>query len=319
MEQVIVLEKFLSIKSNMKDKNTIIHEEKPIPVLAAKTREGEQIKILTESDGFISIAYRKRTLTKNETTTSIGVYDRKLEKQGYLSLFHHKRIITSSDVFNTNPNWQKHSFAFTDPRTTSEHYGTPVGFSPCTPITWAVDLANIEQSGFTRDKEPHLIEQVLQEISSFTNYTFTRVDVPDGLGETENKWRNLNTPPVDLLISYGTSETTGTGYSKHLEGNFGIASWMTLTNWDDTSMRLTFDRSAVVLNYYALKQLNTSDSARMNLMRHEIGHALGLGHVEETGQYALSVMMANSNYGAFYGWGYGNIQGLKELSTVPCS
>lgn len=320
MEEMIIIEKYFQTVTNKNGKRSLITVRVPMPVLVPPIPEGGQVKVLNELGGFADTAYRKRTIMLNGSLTAVGILDKTLENKGYPFVLHVRKPVPSRNTLLGNPNWSKHSFSLIDPQGRSVSYELPVGFPVCKEIRWGVDMQYLQFSGTTVEEETRLWNQVFQEVAFFSGYTFRNVPIPDGSSVPTG---NSTIPAVqdnlaDIIIGYGTSEPANPGYRKNMEKNYAVASWEKLSGWNNDNQRLTFDASTIVFNYDALLRDKTSNSARLNIMRHELGHALGLGHLEETGNTALSVMMKNSNYGNFTGWGYGDVKGLRTLAALPC-
>ena len=79
--------------------------------------------------------------------------------------------------------------------------------------------------------------------------------------------------------------------------------------------RIHFVTGMVVLDADAYSQMESSgrEQAERLILEHELGHVLGLDHVDDTRE------LMNAEYVGQPGFGPGDTQGLRELHSLPCT
>lgn len=178
-----------------------------------------------------------------------------------------------------------HAFLGTQPGT-----DLPVGFSPCGPVEVVVN----PDGAPTGHRE--LVEGSLARISSASGLHL------DLVGETDETWSDqVRERGEPVLVSWATADEVS-----HLAGpsaGFGGPTFVTFP--DGRSWHAT---GQVVLDR---QDLPTRD-AHAAVLDHELGHVLGLDHVDAPGE-----LMAAWNTGQTH-YGPGDLAGLARLGAIPC-
>jgi len=183
----------------------------------------------------------------------------------------------------------------------------------CLPVTWTVDLANASKAGTTAADELARWQSAVDVASRVTGFTFQYV--PGGTGkatidQTTNKvvdsaWTSTG---AKVVITYVSPTDAGAYRSTAVNGSTignTAVSWMSYA----TDYQL-FSKGSVQLEYDWLATASETD--RYNLILHEFGHALGLGHVADTSQV---MNPAISHQDLFR---LGDRTGLWQLAQQPC-
>ncbi|WP_130011662.1 matrixin family metalloprotease [Serinicoccus sediminis] len=179
----------------------------------------------------------------------------------------------------------EHAFLYTQPA--SEE---PVGFSPCRSVEVVVNP----------DGAPAGYEDVVEG-------SLARVSAASGLllelvGESEDTFDQPRTARDPVLVAWSTAAQVPalTGRTAGLGGP--------LVMTDAVSGRRTLVSGSVVLDRQDL--VGTRETALV--LDHELGHVLGLDHVDDPGE-----LMAAVNTGQ-PGFGPGDLEGLARLGAIDC-
>jgi hypothetical protein len=177
--------------------------------------------------------------------------------------------------------------------------GAPVTYSSCRSIPVEFNLHGVDDPEATR----HLLLQALGEASaaSHLNLVYAR----DTNRRPRANWGTLGGYPV--LIAFADASEIPL-----MDGVAGRGG----SSWTDVGGRSTYISGQIVLErLFWNRQLDTwhgEDEARAVVM-HELGHVLGLGHVQDNGE-----LMNEDNIGRTQ-WGPGDRKGLALLGRGPCT
>jgi hypothetical protein len=174
----------------------------------------------------------------------------------------------------------------------------PVGWDACEPILYVVN-----PEGAPDDWED-VVEDAVSEIEDASGFDLKA----DGRSEDSSSDRReqdalLNLP---VLIDWATSEEVPT-----LRGDtVGIGGSSAVTRNGETR----FVTGVVVLDELEYEQMARTgqDRAASLILAHELGHVLGLDHVDDTKQ------LMNPSYVGQRGFGDGDRAGFKVLRDMPC-
>lgn len=186
------------------------------------------------------------------------------------------------------------AFSATQPGSTD-----PVGWNPCQPVEYAVNPAGMPDGG--RD----LVERAITRISGATGLEF------EDAGDTDRRPFTGALVPLGgaqpVVIAWGDStefprladRIAGLGGAASEQGVAGRRYYVTGGVALDTD---TFTDRSVALRTEQMEAI----------VLHELGHVVGLAHVDDTGE-----LMADENSGRL-DLGPGDREGLALLSSVPC-
>jgi hypothetical protein len=183
--------------------------------------------------------------------------------------------------------------------------GTPVGYSPCRPLHFVVNAA-LAPAGAER-----LVEDAIRTISRATGIRFVddgstaETPSPSRIPYQQDAYGDRWAP---LLIAWTTPEQApqlagpviGTGGSTHFSFGDGPKSFVT------GSLELDAPQIA--------EDLSRTDGAAYAtaVILHELGHVMGLEHVDD------SVQLMYPEIGAPDGLAAGDLNGLYELGSAQC-
>ena len=176
--------------------------------------------------------------------------------------------------------------------------GDPVGWDHCESIHYVVNPA-----GGPADWE-NTIEDGIEEISEASGFSFTF----DGTTEERSFDQALTDPldPPPVLIGWADSAEV-----PDLKGSTAGIGGSTPVRRDG---RIHFVTGVVVLDSEAYDRMEVTGetTAERLILAHELGHVLGLDHVDDIGE------LMNAEYVGQNGFGPGDREGLRQLHALPC-
>jgi hypothetical protein len=185
-----------------------------------------------------------------------------------------------------------------EPPATGEHgfldhtvSGDPVGWDSCQPIPYWIGRSNLPQGG------EDLISWVLAEVTTISGQTFEFKGYTDTIPQDSTDY------PVDgAWIGWATSTNTDAWQDHELNGS-DPAVGMAATSRGD---HIGSGWAMLLLDYNP-----KADAEAGGVLRHEIGHLIGLDHVNAQDE----VMYPG---GSGLTWGPGDRRGLWELGPHDC-
>ena len=188
---------------------------------------------------------------------------------------------------------------------TQEGSSEPVRWDPCSPIRYVVNPDGAPAAG------DRLLEEAIASVSSASGLQFEYV------GETDEGWTEDRPPFTDpasternpVRITWSTERT-----DPNLGGN--VVGWSGPTSVSFGGAPRWHVSGVVDLDAEDLGDiLRTSDGEAIvrAVIQHELGHLVGLGHVEDP----TELMYPSTNDAV--DWGPGDRAGLRRLGTGPCA
>jgi Matrixin len=177
--------------------------------------------------------------------------------------------------------------------------GLPVGWDACEPIHYTVN-----PDGAPGDWKD-IVGDAMSEVEDASGFDFES----DGTTSDESGDRRRGDPEdrPPVLIDWATPSEV-----PDLEGDtVGIGGSTAVTRNGETR----FMTGAVVLDEqeYARMSRSGEDRAGVLILSHELGHVLGLDHVDDPNQ------LMNPSYVGQRGFGDGDLAGFKVLRRMPCA
>jgi hypothetical protein len=187
------------------------------------------------------------------------------------------------------------SYAFLQTQQGSDE---PVAWDPCEPIEYAVNPAGAP------DEWQDLVAEAVADVEWATGLEFSDAGTTDRRPFARGYQPALGQPVVigfadeDELADLG-GDTAGLGGSSAERGTIGRDYYVTGSIALDTAV---FTDAAVDTDFESMRAI----------VQHELGHVLGLDHVDDAGE-----LMYESNFGRS-DFGPGDLEGLARLASVPC-
>ncbi len=176
--------------------------------------------------------------------------------------------------------------------------GDPVGWNSCRPIRYVVNPA-----GAPEDWED-IVGGAIETVSDASGFEFQY----DGTSEdrSNSRRRTDTAAPPPVLISWADAEEV-----PDLEGATAGIGGSTPAR---TRGRVQYITGLVVLDTdaYDRMELLGDRGSEVLILAHELGHVLGLDHVEDSDE------LMNAEYVGQTGFGPGDREGLERLHDLPC-
>lgn len=175
----------------------------------------------------------------------------------------------------------------------------PVGYDPCEPIEYVVSTA-----GAPSDWES-LVRTSIAHTEWATGLDFVFHGSTDDRPFKARQASSLTLRNQPVIIGWGDSDEFPdlAGDVAGLGGSVGVV---------DDFGRQYFDTGSVVLDTEVFTDDRVSSAQLQSIVDHELGHVVGLGHVDSTAE----LMHATST--ARLGYGDGDLEGLARLGSIPC-
>lgn len=188
----------------------------------------------------------------------------------------------------------EYAFASTQPNSKE-----PVSWNPCRPIRYVVNPASAP------DNWEELVQESVADISAATGFVFRDTGTSDER-DFSDRIDGLNRP-LPVLIGWAdpeevprlAGEVAGLGGSTYLERNG----------------RRTYITGSIALDsglFAELADERHGDDLMRAIITHELGHVVGLDHVDDPDE-----LMYEDNVGQS-GLGPGDLEGLALLGSVDC-
>jgi hypothetical protein len=176
--------------------------------------------------------------------------------------------------------------------------GDPVGWDHCQPIHYVVNPAGAP------DDWEDVVEGGVSEISEASGFEFEY----DGTSVERSFEERVSDPdrPPPVLIAWADSAEV-----PDLEGSTaGIGGGTPVR----VGGRVRYVTGIVVLDTDAYDRMELRGDPRVEqlILAHELGHVLGLDHVDDIGE------LMNAEYVGQGGFGPGDREGLEQLHGLPC-
>ncbi len=176
----------------------------------------------------------------------------------------------------------------------------PVSYNPCQPIAYVINPQGAPPDYRT------MVAQAVARVSAATGFEFTDDGTTDARPFAARSTPSLNRSPV--VIGWATpDEVDG------LDGD--VAGLGGSTAVQRTPDHLTYVTGAIALDRDLFAELASrpdgAPEARAILM-HELGHVVGLAHVDDPGELMYSESTDRTDFGP------GDLEGLAKLGAVDC-
>jgi hypothetical protein len=175
--------------------------------------------------------------------------------------------------------------------------GLPVGWDACEPIHYVVT-----PDGAPDDWEG-LIDEAVSEIEDASGFDLEAAGTSDDRSSDRNR---QDGKPLPVLIDWAMPDEVA-----ELDGDtVGIGGSSAVTRNGETR----FVTGVVVLDEEGFDRMRRTgqDRAAMLIVAHELGHVLGLDHVDDVKQ------LMNPTYVGQRGFGDGDRAGFEVLHDMPC-
>jgi len=146
----------------------------------------------------------------------------------------------------------------------------PFRWDPCAPIPYRVNL------GGTSHRNLREVRQALKQVAGATGFTFVYAGSTHGVPFARGRSADRPIPGQGLVIAWTTPRRVPA-----LAGNVvgvggpGVSYHRDRTGWQITSAGVAIDKAGAA----RLRRGMVDGPSVMSLLLHELGHAMGLGHV----------------------------------------
>jgi hypothetical protein len=182
----------------------------------------------------------------------------------------------------------------------------PVGYDPCKPIRLVINPADGPEGG------EQLVLDAMEHVEELTGLRFSYEGVSDEPPRTSDSSTvvfsggQVKAPPA--LVGWADEDVV-----EELEGDVaGIGGSASV----ETRGRLRYVTGSIVLDAELFSELMDDDGGREEaraIVLHELGHLLGLAHVQDGAE-----LMNEENFGLLE-YGKGDLNGLAKLGAIPCA
>lgn len=174
----------------------------------------------------------------------------------------------------------------------------PVGFSPCREIHYVVN-----PTGAPAGWEGH-VDAAVSEVEARTGLAMTY----DGTTDDRDFTGRLDADPKPVLIGWAVEDEVGV-----LADDVAGVGGPTMV---EIGGRRTYVTGSVVLDSDTtarMSRMRDGDDLQVALLLHELGHLVGLDHVEDEGELMFPLAITRTTYGP------GDLEGLAALGSVDCT
>lgn len=195
------------------------------------------------------------------------------------------------------PSADSYTYAITDSAS------RPARWDRCTPIRYAINIASIPPN---TKNALETIQRAVAEISSASGYTFQYVGDTSVIPVTSDALSWM-TDQADLFIGFASPTVV-----PQLGGPVAAATQHRTVRTTDGSSRIT--GSGIAIDSTETLWLGFRSYGLGQVVLHELGHVLNLGHVDDPAQ----LMHPTLSYASPNHLQPGDIAGLTQLSSQPC-
>jgi len=192
----------------------------------------------------------------------------------------------------------EHSFLFDDG-------GEPIRYDPCRPLGWVVNPDGAPAGAVD------LVHSAVDDVEQSTGLDFEYLGETDEVASFERSLfqDRYGSGFAPIIIGFSTEDATpdlagsvtGVGGSSAVSGAYGVPQYL---------------RSGVVImdadDVAEIQEQSTGEWLAQAIVRHELGHVVGLGHVADTAELMNAENMRTTE------WGPGDRQGLAIAGNGPC-
>ena len=176
----------------------------------------------------------------------------------------------------------------------------PVGFSPCDPIHYVVNPTN------GPDDWDVYVDRAMEEVGDRTGLMF----IDDGTTSDRNFTDRLptNSLPKPVIIGWADEDEVG-----DLADDVAGVGGPTMV---EIARLRTYVTGSVVLDSDTTDRLAETDGGeriQVALLLHELGHLVGLDHVDDPNELMYPAGVSRPSYGP------GDREGLARVGGVPCT